>query len=65
ISRFFPFCKRCGEKLAHNNQSAREKICQEPDTLGRKNPGFDMFSFESFRPTLETIKSIVEDADRN
>ena len=25
----------------------------------------DMFSFEGFRPTLEIIKSIVEDADRN
>ena len=29
------------------------------------DPGFDMFSFEGFRPTLEIIKSIVEDADRN
>ena len=25
----------------------------------------DMFSFEGFRPMLEIIKSIVEDADRN
>ena len=24
------------------------------------DPGFDMFSFEGFRPTLELIKSIVE-----
>lgn len=29
------------------------------------DPGFDMFSFKGFRPTLEIIKSIVEDADRN
>lgn len=29
------------------------------------DPGFDAFSFEGFRPTLEMIKTIVEDAEHN
>lgn len=29
------------------------------------DPGFDAFSFEGFRPTLELIKIIVEDAEKN
>lgn len=29
------------------------------------DPGFDMFSCEGFRLTLEMIKTIVEDAERN
>lgn len=29
------------------------------------DPGFDAFSFEGFRPTLELIKTIVEDVENN
>ena len=27
------------------------------------DPGFDSFSFEGFRPTLDTIKAIIQDAE--
>lgn len=28
------------------------------------DPGFDKFSFDGFRPTLDTIKAIIQDAER-
>ena len=30
----------------------------------KSDPGFDSFSFEGFRPTLDTIKAIIQDAER-
>ena len=50
------------EKIISASEITKDDFVQH---IIDNDPGFDMFSFEGFRPTLEIIKSIVEDADRN